>query len=114
MDMEGTLTFHFPFQRGPEAPPEMTLVVRRAAPDEWRAGIAVCSLGDQFVKSFGRRVAYHRLMGRPLVVNSALELAHRVEEHLNNLCMNRPHTIGQHTIRDLYKTVDFISKMRVE
>lgn len=112
--MDGTLTFHFPLQRGPEIPPEMTVVVRRVGDDSWHAGIAVCSLEDQFVKRVGRRIAYHRLCGRPFQANSALELAHRIEEHLDQLNTNRPEITTVRTVKDLYAIVDFISKMRVE
>lgn len=112
--MKGTLTFHLPLERGPEIPPEMTLVVRRVMNRRWHAGLSVCSRGDQFVKSLGRRTAYHRLLGRPCMADDAGDLIYQLHTHLTRLNDNRPETISEATLQDLERLAAPLSKMRVE
>jgi hypothetical protein len=112
--MKGTLTFHLPLERGPQTPPQMTVVVRRIMKDRFHAGAAFCSAHDQFVRRVGRRVACHRLQGRPFMADSALELVQQLDLHADVLSENRPGSICQRTIADLYALVDRISQMRIE
>lgn len=111
---KGTLTFHLPLQRGPETPPEMTVIVRRATPELWYAGIAVCSLGDMFQKRYGRKLAFHRLSGDPFMAGSPLELLHQIENHLIQLSENRSGTPSVNTMQELYALTNPLAKMRVE
>ena len=111
---KGTLTFHLPLKRGPERPPEMTLMIRRVMDNRWHAGLAVCSTGDQFVRRTGRRVACSRLLGRPFMVDSPEGLVGQVADHLDNLIKNRPYTISIDTLQDLDLVAQRISKMRIE
>jgi hypothetical protein len=111
---KGTLTFHLPLQRGPETPPEMTIIVRRIMADRWHAGIAVCSIGDTFEKRYGRKLAFHRLSGNPFMADSPEELLGAIETHLNHLSHNRPYTLSVATIQELPMLTQPLAKMRVE
>lgn len=112
--MEGTLTYHLPLKRGPQRPPMATLVVRRVGEEEWQAGLTVCSRGDQFVKRIGRRVALHRLAGKPLVETTAEKLLKSVIDHLVELEARRPGTVPAKAVLDLPALLKPISKMRIE
>ena len=61
-----TLTFFFPRDRSETQPPEITVMVRRVAEDEWQAGMSVCSREDMFERREGRVRAFGRLQRRPL------------------------------------------------
>lgn len=111
---KGTLTFHLPLKRGPETPPEMTILVRRIMGDRWHAGIAVCSVGDMFQKRYGRKLAFNRLSGNPFMANSPLELMHQIENHLDQLNHHRPYTLSINTVQELYALVQPLSEMRIE
>jgi hypothetical protein len=111
---KGTLTFHLPLQRGPETPPEMTLMVRRVAADQWHAGVAVCSAGDMFEKRIGRKLAFHRLTGNPVKANTPDTLVDVLWERLECLSQNRPYTLSVITVQEVEDLLPRISEMRIE
>lgn len=110
---QGTLTYHLPLKRGPEDPPEMTIVVRRVMENNWHAGISVCSLGDHFVRRIGRFRAGGKLVSNPFTANDPEQLCHQIEQHLDQLSQNRPHTLSAITVQDLQALAGPLSKMQV-
>ena len=57
--------------------PYAVLAIRRHGKEN-RAGLAVCSVGDHFIRRAGRNVALERFYRRPLVAQSPLDLSGRV------------------------------------
>jgi hypothetical protein len=63
----GTKTYYLPTQRGPQAPPILTLMLRRrtgAGGDNdllYSAGMVICSAFDRFERKVGRAGAFERL-----------------------------------------------------
>ena len=110
----GTLTFHLPMQRGPKTPPEMTLMVRRVAADQWHAGFAVCSAEDMFQKRAGRTLAFHRLTGNPIKADAPDSLMDVLLARLDTLAHNRPYTLSVITVQELEDLLPRISEMRIE
>lgn len=111
--MKEVLTYHFPLKRDSVTPPEMTLVVRRAANDEWQAGISVCSNTDQFVKLIGRARAAAKMRRSPFTAKDPSELISAIATHLAQLNNNRPETVSNKTFYDLQFMVKPLAKMEV-
>lgn len=81
----GTKTFYFPVERDEACPPKMTVMIKRVADGSLHAGVSVCSAEDNFSRRVGRRIAFHRLLGRPLVASDSRELVDRLYSYLENL-----------------------------
>lgn len=111
---KGTLTFYLPLERDDVTPPEVTILVRRVAADQWHAGIAVCSEGDTFQKRLGRQIAFGRLVGSPIKGTTPSALITTLWERLDTLADNRPGTLGLRTVEGLDDLDTRISEMRIE
>lgn len=110
----GTLTFYFPYKRGPEQPPEVTVMVRRVSDFEWQAGLSMCSKTDTFDKKVGRKIAFHRLNGFPLRDKSPLGLMRQIAQRIDEVTKRRPYTFSASTIQQLPQVVKRLEDMRVE
>jgi len=88
----GTKTFYFPSKNEQGWPPEVTVMIKRAPDGSLHAGVAVCSPADNFARRVGRRIAFHRLLGRPLVALNSEELVSKLQAYLSELNERRPHT----------------------
>lgn len=112
----GTLTFFFPYKRDFEHAPEVTLIIRRVAEDEWHAGLAQCSREDMFDKKVGRKMAFHRLQGAPLRSGNPISLLDQVLDRTDSVRTRRrpdsPVTIA--TGEELLSLADRLQGMRVE
>jgi hypothetical protein len=111
--MKDTLTFHLPLRRGPDAPPEATLLVQRTAEEQWRAGLAICSKSDQFVKRAGRAIAQERLRGRPFIADSTWSLIEQISNHLRILGTHRYRPIRLNLGLDLKLIESWLQDMEV-
>jgi len=100
-ETRGTKTYHLPLERGPETKPEVTLMVRRMPDGSYHAAMSICAKGDQFEKHRGRRAAFHRLNGNPIVAVDAEELRLRLRDRFFQLEKARPGTISQKTEEDM-------------
>ena len=86
----GTLTFFFPQLRDATTPPEATLIVRRVAENAWQAGLALCSNDDMFSRRLGRKIAFHRLEGRPIFADNVPGLLTQVMRRVLAVTGRRP------------------------
>ncbi len=111
----GTLTFFFPCKRDAAQAPEVTLMVRRVAEDEWHAGLAQCSQEDMFSKRLGRKMAFHRLQGAPLRGVSPDSLLDQVLQHIDEVrARRRSYTPMLITTGEFRPLAQRLEDMRIE
>jgi hypothetical protein len=110
----GTLTFFFPQYRDEENPPEITVMVRRVAEDEWHAGLAMCSAEDSFSKQRGRLIAFHRLQGIPFSGASAEVLLRQLTRRIGEVDTRHRRFFGSTTYDELPALANRLEAMRIE
>lgn len=103
---KGTKTYYLPFERGPETPPEATVMVRRLEDGTYIAGVSVRSLEEPFVKLEGRFRAYNRMLHAPygrgaFRAADGDDLAAQIEEMFLAISVHHPGTVSMQAIDDL-------------
>lgn len=106
----GTRTFYFPLERGPETPPEVTVVIQPAEnPDKrmFDAGFSVCSSEDQFEKTEGRTRAFFRMRGKNKLRGTGEEICGDIQATLSSIEARREERyipgLRNSTFQDLQK-----------
>lgn len=97
----GTKTFYFPFNRESGESPRVTIMVKRVSGGAFHAGVAVCSQEDNFVRRVGRRIAFHRMLGKPVVAPNSDELVAGLRDYFDGLELNRSDLISEVIWNDL-------------
>jgi hypothetical protein len=85
----GTKTFYFPVERDEACPPKLTVMIKRATDGSLHAGVSVCSSEDNFCRRVGRKIAFYRLLGRPLVALNSKDLVDQLYFYLEALAKRR-------------------------
>lgn len=98
----GTKTFYFPAKNDQGWAPEVTVMLRRASDGSLHAGVSVCSQKDNFSRRVGRRIAFHRLLGRPLVAPNSKELVSSLHDYLSSINERRAYTPSAVVLEDIF------------
>jgi len=112
-----TETFYLPLKRGSTTPPEITVVIRRTAKDRWQGGLAICSKNDNFVKKYGRALAFNRIHSGKFVADSPKELIRKISDEIFFTRNSGEGTEGvpsKQVLHDLLTLEVPINKMEIE
>ena len=103
-ESKGVKTFYLPKVRSGSRP-EVTLLVKKSG-DVFEYGVAVCNEKDNFSRLVGRRLAFTRLVYKPLQAASAMQLQSQLANYLRNLGKRRPSILEKVSMTELHNLAD--------
>ena len=104
---QGIRTYHLPFSRNRTTAPQLTIIVTRSGPGQYRAGMSICSSQDCFNKREGRGKAFSKHSGarskEGFDAGNPVQLALMLRKHIASVAARRGTTISLNTYLDLAK-----------
>jgi len=106
----GTRTFYLPLDRGPETPPEVTLLIGKDTTG-YKVAHAICSRRDQFKKTKARAIVQSKYAEDYCLTNSSLlPIMATLSSRFEALNKRHPGTISALTMADLLKIPNIFNK----